>query len=169
MIRPMIRLHAMTDSDFAWLLGEAPVRVHGLTLCEGRIGPAEVTAMLRGVTAIVATTTDRPVAWMIAEDDEVVGMTSFTRLGPDGRYEVGYGVAPMHEGRGVMTRALAELLRIAPGQGHDGLTAGTSVDNPGSQRVLEKNGFVPAGTREDPEDGTLITWAIDLTNNGRPA
>jgi RimJ/RimL family protein N-acetyltransferase len=72
-------------------------------------------------------------------------------------------------GRGVMTRALAELLRIVPGQGHDGLTAATSVDNPGSQRVLEKNGFVRTGTREDPEDGTLITWAIDLTSNERPA
>jgi RimJ/RimL family protein N-acetyltransferase len=169
MICPMIRLHPMTDRDFAWLLGEAPTRADGLKLCEGGIGPAEVTAMLRGVTAIVATTTDRPVAWMIADGDEVVGMTSFTRLGSDGHYEVGYGVAPTQEGRGVMTRALAELLRIAPGQGHDGLTAGTSVDNPGSQRVLEKNGFVRTGTREDPEDGTLITWAIDLSSNERPA
>jgi RimJ/RimL family protein N-acetyltransferase len=165
----MIRLHPMTDRDFAWLLGEAPARADGLRLCEGGIGPAEVTAMLRGVTAIVATTTDRPVAWMIADGNEVVGMTSFTKLGSDGLYEVGYGVAPAQEGRGVMTRALAELLRIAPGQGHDGLTAGTSVDNPGSQRVLEKNGFVRTGTREDPEDGTLITWAIALSSNERPA
>jgi L-amino acid N-acyltransferase YncA len=165
----MIRLHAMTDSDFAWLLGEAPARADGLTLCEGGIGPADVTAMLRGVTEIVAPTTDRPVAWLIADGNQVVGLTSFTRLGSDGRYEVGYGVAPKHAGRGVMTRALAELLRILPGQGHDGLTAATSVDNPGSQRVLEKNGFVRTGTREDPEDGTLITWAIDLTSNERPA
>ena len=63
----------------------------------------------------------------------------------------------------------SSLMLIAPGQGHDGLTAGTSVDNPGSQRVLEKNGFVRTGTREDPEDGTLITWAIDLSSNERPA
>jgi RimJ/RimL family protein N-acetyltransferase len=44
------------------------------------------------------------------------------------------------------------------------LTAETSVDNPGSQRVLEKNGFAAIGTREDPEDGALINWAIDLPN-----
>jgi RimJ/RimL family protein N-acetyltransferase len=42
------------------------------------------------------------------------------------------------------------------------------VDNPGSQRVLEKNGFVPDGTRDDPEDGPLRLWAIDLTTDGRP-
>jgi len=164
----MIRLHAMTDSDFAWLLGEAP-RAGGLTLCEGGIAPAEVTAMLRGITADLATATDKSVAWLIAEDDLVVGMTSFTKLGADGLYEVGYGVAPSHEGRGVMTRAMAVLLPILAADGHAGLTAATSVDNPGSQRVLEKNGFLSTGTRDDPEDGPLISWAIDLTDNKRTA
>ena len=158
----MISLHAMTDRDFAWLLGEEP-RADGLTLCAGGIAPVEVTAMLRGVTAEVAATTDKPVAWLIADDGEVVGMTSFTKLGSDGLYEIGYGVAPAHEGCGVITRAIAALLPILAADGHAGLTAGTSVDNPGSQRVLEKNGFVRTGTRDDPEDALLITWAIDLT------
>jgi RimJ/RimL family protein N-acetyltransferase len=167
-IDEMISLHPMTDRDFAWLLGAEP-RADGLTFCDGGIAPDEVTAMLRGVAAEVAATTDTPVAWLIADDHEVVGMTSFTRLGVDGRYEVGYGVAPAHAGRGVMTRAMAALLPIAAADGHAGLTAGTSVDNPGSQRVLEKNGFVRTGTRDDPEDGALITWAIDLTDKKRAA
>ena len=85
---PMITLHPMTDRDFAWLLGEES-RADALTLCAGGIGPDEVTAMLRGVTAEVATTTDAPVAWLIAEDGAVVGMTSFTKLGSDGLYEIG--------------------------------------------------------------------------------
>ena len=161
-IKQMISLHPMTDRDFAWLMGEE-ARADRLTLCEGGIAPDAVTTMLRGVTAEVATTTDRPVAWLIADKDEVVGMTSFTKLGADGLYEIGYGVAPAHEGRGVMTRAIATLLPILAADGHAGLTAGTSVDNPGSQRVLEKNGFVRTGTRDDPEDGALIIWAIDLT------
>lgn len=157
----MITLHAMTDRDYAWLLGEE-LRTDGLVQCEGGIAPPEVSAMLRGVTAQVARTTDKPTAWLIAEDDLVVGMTSFTKRDENGRYEIGYGVAPAHEGRGVMTRALAALLPIVAADGHAGLTAGTSVDNPGSQRVLEKNGFVRTGTRDDPEDGALILWAIDL-------
>ncbi len=164
----MIILHAMTDTDFAWLLGETPARADGLTQCDGGIGPVEVTALMRDVTKGVAATTDRPVAWMIADGDQVVGMTSFTKQGDDGRYEIGYGVAPAHEGRGVMTRAITALLPILRADGHSGLTAETSVDNPGSQRVLDKNGFVRTGTRDDPEDGALITWAIDLTSNGRP-
>ena len=89
-------------------------------------------------------------------------MISFTRRDADGRYEIGYGVAPAHQGQGVMTRALAVLLPLLAAQGHDGLTVGTSVDNPASQRVLEKNGFARTGTRDDPEDGALITWAIAL-------
>ncbi|MDB5703985.1 MAG: GCN5-related N-acetyltransferase [Sphingomonas bacterium] len=164
----MISLHPMTDRDFAWLLG-AETRADGLTLCDGGIAPDEVTAMLRGIAAEVAATTAKPVAWLIADGNEVVGMTSFTKFGADGRYEIGYGIAPAHEGRGVMTRAMAALLPIVTADGHGGLTAGTSVDNPGSQRVLEKNGFVRTGTRDDPEDGALITWAIDLSDKKRAA
>ena len=161
MTQNSISLHPMIDRDFAWLLG-TETRADGLSLCEGGIAPDEVTAMLRGIAAEVAPTTDKPVAWLIADGSEVVGMTSLTRLGADGLYEIGYGVAPAHEGRGVMTQAMAALLPIVRADGHAGLTAGTSVDNPGSQRVLEKNGFVRTGTRDDPEDGALILWAIDL-------
>jgi RimJ/RimL family protein N-acetyltransferase len=157
----------MTDRDYAWLLNEAP-RTDGLRQCVGGAAPAEVSAMLRGITAGLAENDTRPLAWLIAEGDEVVGMTSFTKRGEDGRYEIGYGIAPAHEGRGVMTAAIAQLLPILHADGHRGLTAATSVDNPGSQRVLEKNGFVHQGTRDDPEDGPLNLWAIDLTTNGRP-
>ena len=158
----------MTDRDFAWLLGEES-RADGLTLCDGGIAPDEVTAMLRGVAGSVAATTDKPVAWLIADNAQVVGMASLTALGADGLYEIGYGVAPAHEGRGVMTAAIAALLPILRADGHRGLTAATSVDNPGSQRVLDRNGFIRVGTRDDPEDGALITWAIDLNDDKRIA
>jgi len=156
------RLHAMTDADFAWLLGEASGRDASLAIVDGGVAPAEVMAMLRGITAGLAVADERPVAWLVSEGGQVVAMISFTRREADGRYEIGYGVAPAHQGQGVMTRALAVLLPLLAAQGHHGLTVGTSVDNPASQRVLEKNGFVRTGTRDDPEDGALITWAIDL-------
>ena len=158
----MIRLHAMTDADFAWMLGETDAHSDGLVMPEGGLTPPEVLAMLRGVTAQVAAGEDRPVAWLASEANVVVAMVSFTRKSPNGRYELGYGTAPACAGRGVMTRTLAALLPLARAQGHHGLTAETSVDNPASQRVLEKNGFVRTGMRDDPEDGALITWAIEL-------
>lgn len=158
----MIRLHAMTDADFAWMLGEGGAHSDGLAMAEGGLAPPEVIALLRGVTARVAAGESRPVAWLASQDDVVVAMVSFTKKAANGRYELGYGTAPAFHGQSVMTRTLAALLPLARAQGHDGLTAETSVDNPASQRVLEKNGFVRVGRRDDPEDGALITWAIDL-------
>jgi RimJ/RimL family protein N-acetyltransferase len=158
----MTNLLHMTDADFAWLLREAPTHPAKLIIPEGNIAPHEVLAMLRGITAAVAAADERPVAWLVSESNTVVAMISFTKRRPDGRYELGYGVAPAHQGQGIMTRALASLLPLLATQGHHGLTVETGVDNPASQRVLEKNGFVKTGTRDDPEDGALITWAIDL-------
>ena len=158
----MIRLTTMTDSDFGWLLGEVPARSDGLVRPKPNIAPAEVLAMLRDITAAIASADDRPVAWLASESGTVVAMISFTKRAADGRYEIGYGVAPGYQGQGVMTRALASLLPLLAAQGHLGLTVETSVDNPASQRVLEKNGFARTGTRDDPEDGALIIWAIDL-------
>ncbi len=163
----LVELHPMTDRDYAWLMSEAP-RGDSRSRCDCGIVPAEVTAMLRGITAGLAATDDRPLAWLIADGDAVVGMTRFTKRETDDRYEIGYGVAPAHEGRGVMSAAMAVLLPMLRSDGHRGLTAATGVDNPGSQRVLEKNGFVPDGTRDDPEDGPLNLWAVDLTIDGRP-
>jgi RimJ/RimL family protein N-acetyltransferase len=157
----------MTDHDYGWLLAPTP-RADGLRLCPDGFAPIAVVAMLRDITARLAETDPRPLAWLIVEGDEVVGMASFTRRGADGRYEIGYGIAPHHRRRGIMARALAALLPMLQADGHRGLTAANGVDNRGSQRVLEKNGFVPVGTRVDPEDGPLNLWAIDLTSYGRP-
>jgi RimJ/RimL family protein N-acetyltransferase len=158
----MTCLHPMTDADYGWLLGERLDHPAQLRLPEAAISPPEVVSMLRGVTAGIASTEPRPVAWLASEDGALVAMISFTKRGADGRYELGYGVSPAHRGQGVMTRALAALLPLLAADGHHGLTVETSVDNPASQRVLERNGFARTGTRDDPEDGALITWAIDL-------
>jgi len=152
----------MTDVDFAWLLGESPTGSVVLDLPRSAIGTSEVLAMLREITRDLSLQDDRPLAWLASEAGTLVAMLSFTRRGEDGRYELGYGAAPDFQGRGVMTRAIATLLPLLSAQGHDGLTAETSIDNPASQRVLERNGFSRIGTRDDPEDGALICWAIDL-------
>ncbi|WP_375395538.1 GNAT family N-acetyltransferase [uncultured Sphingomonas sp.] len=157
----MTHLLTMTDADFAWLLGEHD-GPEGLTIAEGGIGADWVTEMVRDTAAEAAAFTSRDLAWMIAEGDEVVGMISATKPAGRHRFEVGYGVAASREGRGHTTAAVGHVLDIARAQGLAGLTAETAPDNPGSRRVLEKNGFVRAGMRFDPDDGAIHKWSHDL-------
>jgi len=59
---------------------------------------------------------------------------------------LGYWVDHARNGRGLATRAVAEVLEIAYGElGLHRLEAGTRVDNTASQRVLERNGFTCVG------------------------
>jgi ribosomal-protein-alanine N-acetyltransferase len=59
---------------------------------------------------------------------------------------VGYWVAQDRQGRGLATRAVAEIVRVAYDElGLHRVEAGTLVDNVASQRVLEKNGFTRIG------------------------
>ena len=59
---------------------------------------------------------------------------------------LGYWVDRAHNGRGLATRAVAEMLEFAFGELElHRLEAGTRVDNVASQRVLEHNGFTCVG------------------------
>jgi [ribosomal protein S5]-alanine N-acetyltransferase len=59
---------------------------------------------------------------------------------------VGYWVSQSHNGRGLASAALAELIEFAFGElGLHRLQADTLLNNTGSQRVLERNGFKPFG------------------------
>lgn len=62
--------------------------------------------------------------------------------GPLQLANVGYWVAQERNGRGLATRAVADVVEFAFGEaGLHRLEAGTLPDNVASQRVLEKNGF----------------------------
>ena len=66
--------------------------------------------------------------------------------GPFCNANVGYWVDQARNGRGLATRAVAEVVDLAFGElGLHRLEAGTLVDNVASQRVLEKNGFERIG------------------------
>ncbi len=151
-----------THDDFAALLrGEAP----GLyRLCDSPLAPPEVLAML-GELADRIRPIFSPSAWIIVEDGEIAGLISPTQPldAADRSLRIGYGVAPTRQGRGVATRAVADLAAWA--QADDrilALTAETSVDNPASQTVLARNGFQAVGERVDSEDGPLILWRLAL-------
>ena len=148
----MVELKAMQDSDFAWLLGEAPAAANPPAICDG------------GVAAKNRDALGGDVAWLVVADGEAVGMISFTRPHDGKRPEIGYGIADSRQGRGHATGAVTALLPILRARGFDGLTAETGVDNRASQVVLERNGFTRTGERTDPEDGDLYLWTIGLND-----
>jgi len=100
-----------------------------------------------------------PSAWMIVEDGEIVGLCSIVRVPQDGNIHIGYGVAPSRQGLGSTTRAIGQLLEWARNDPRVALiSAETGLENIGSQRVLQRNGFIRTGERIDAEDGPLICW-----------
>jgi [ribosomal protein S5]-alanine N-acetyltransferase len=86
--------------------------------------------------------------WAIEAEGQMVGMIALADVIRDPLQlgNVGYFVAREYNGRGLATRAVAEVVRFAFEEaGLHRLEAGTLPDNHASQRVLEKNGFVRFG------------------------
>ena len=96
---------------------------------------------------------------LVAEDGSVLGRFNLYGL-EDGTAVLGYRVAQQAAGRGVATASVRELCQIAAARhGLRTLRAATSHDNPASQKVLAKAGFVPVGPAS-PADlgGKSGTW-----------
>lgn len=146
-----------TDAaDYAALLdGRAP---RGLTLADSPIAPPEILQMLAGLAERVRATF-APASWLIVDDGEVVGLCSITRPPEGGSIDIGYGIAPGRQRRGIATRAVGAIVAWARATPHlTAITAETALDNLASQRVLERNGFERVNERFDAEDGQLICW-----------
>jgi RimJ/RimL family protein N-acetyltransferase len=93
----------------------------------------------------------------------IVGSGCFKGVPVLERVEIGYGVAEAQEGKGYASAGVARMVEEAFAHGGaDAVIAETSVHNPASQRVLETNGFIRTGLREDPDDGLLVQWRCDL-------
>jgi [ribosomal protein S5]-alanine N-acetyltransferase len=84
----------------------------------------------------------------ILDGERIAGTVALSNVvrGPLQSANLGYWVAERANGRGLATKAVGELIPIAFGElGLHRLEAGTLVDNVGSRRVLEKNGFEEIG------------------------
>ncbi len=76
----------------------------------------------------------------------IVGMVGFRREGDLAGF--GYWVGAAFRGRGYASEALCAALGHARSLGARRAVAETFLDNAASQRVLEKAGFAPGGTRD---------------------
>jgi len=91
---------------------------------------------------------------LVAEGGEVVGRVNLIDVAA-GSAELGYRIAQKAAGQGLATAAVREVRELAATQyGLSRLRAKATTDNPASQTVLERNGFVVVG---------------ELTLNDKPA
>ncbi|MEX0876283.1 MAG: GNAT family N-acetyltransferase [Phycisphaerales bacterium] len=86
------------------------------------------------------------VARIILLDGVVVGKVSSFIV--EDEVHVGYLIARDHWGRGIMSEALCQFVRLVE---HRPLMAHVASSNTGSRRVLEKCGFILIDERESPE------------------
>jgi RimJ/RimL family protein N-acetyltransferase len=149
-----------SEDDFADLItGNVP---RSLAIPDSEIAPVPVLVMLSELAQLVRGTFT-PAAWMIVEQGEVVGLCSITKPVEQGRIDIGYGIAPTRQGRGIATKAIAAVIEWAQNDDRVQIVmAETAINNLASQRVLAHNGFIRIGERYDEEDGDLYCWQIDF-------
>lgn len=81
----------------------------------------------------------------------------------DGKRRVGYWLGKAYWGKGIASRALAELLKEEPMRP---LYAHVAKSNRASYRVLEKNGFVIDGETTVELNGAIVEdWVMVLGGN----
>ncbi len=104
------------------------------------------------------------VTWAIELDNELIGVISITPT--DGaRGNVGYWLAPQLWGAGYTPEALEAVVGFARSMGLVGLDAHVHQDNPGSARVLIKEGFDYCGdidTHSVARNGNVRSWKYRL-------
>ena len=98
-------------------------------------------------------------AWQLRllETGEAVGDLCFKGVTPEGMVEIGYGMYPAFQGRGLMTEAVKAMVSWALEQPRvRQIQAETDPGNRASQKVLQKAGFHPTG--EMGEEGPRFRW-----------
>lgn len=109
--------------------------------------------------------------WVLQLNDgsgKIIGSLSFKGLNDNGMVEIGYGINPEYEGKGLMTEAVSAAVRWASKQpGVLSIEAETEPDNIASQRVLEKAGFIPSGVIG--AEGPRYIWKNGKRQSAHPA
>jgi ribosomal-protein-alanine N-acetyltransferase len=88
------------------------------------------------------------VPYVILDDGQIVGRVTLSNIvyGPFQSCNLGYWVGAAHNGRGLATAAVRDIMEAAFSElGLHRIEAGTLLDNVASQRVLERNGFLRFG------------------------
>lgn len=79
-----------------------------------------------------------------------------------GAIEIGYLTFPAHEGRGVASTIAGAMVGIARDARLRAVIAHTLPNENPSTSVLRRNGFQRDGEAQDPDEGTVWRWRLDL-------
>jgi RimJ/RimL family protein N-acetyltransferase len=123
--------------------------------------PEVVKPVLATFTTMYQTVAFCPpwIGYLVSEGETPVGTCAFKRPPAEGRVEVAYFTYPEHEGKGVATRMVEELIRIAAAEDPRLIVAAQTLPEHGaSTRILQKHGFVFWGSLHHPEDGLVWEW-----------
>lgn len=106
------------------------------------------------------------VYWGIARKDnnDLIGTIGFTHWFTQyNRAELSYDLAKEYWNQGIMTRAVKKALNFGfEEMGLNRVQCFTIVDNPGSERVLLKNGFLKEGTLRQDRFSKGKYWDINV-------
>lgn len=162
---PALRLQRVAPADLQALArGDVPQPLQGRHAAEA-LPPAFVAARALGLQAeATARGDERGLAgalYYIVADEQVVGSCGFKDAAEHGWVEIGYGLAPAHQRRGLGTRAVAALCELALQDRQIGcVRACIEPDNAGSIALARRLGFTP-GEPVIEEDGTcVIVWTL---------
>lgn len=99
------------------------------------------------------------VAYLVMDDEKVLGTCSFTEKPNNGIVEIAYWTFKQFEGQGVASFACKALLDIADKSDHSvQVTAKTAPEHNASTKILEKNGFIFSEVVQDDDIGDAWLW-----------
>jgi RimJ/RimL family protein N-acetyltransferase len=81
------------------------------------------------------------VALVALDDDRIIGVGRYDRIGDTAKAEVAFVVADTYQGRGVATALLGELVKIAAEHGIDTFVADTLFQNTKMRKVFSDAGY----------------------------
>ncbi|MES2101928.1 MAG: GNAT family N-acetyltransferase [Pseudomonadota bacterium] len=163
-----LTLMPLTERDLHELI-DAPAafaRRHALTIAEGACAPAFIYG--RALTNMQAAPEWAGVLstrLYVLDGERVVVGSGGVKAPPldDGEVEIGYGMAPAWQGRGLATQAARRLTDEALAHGASRVSAFTTPENAASWRLLQRIGFRRDGETVDPDDGLVWRWVHDRT------
>lgn len=97
---------------------------------------------------------------VVTEEQHIVGSCGFKHAPRNGMVEIAYGISPECRRKGAASSAVQALLQLAFDGGVSQVLAQVNPDNLASTRVVQKLGFIEAGSYVDDEQENLVRWCF---------
>ncbi len=101
---------------------------------------------------------------VLKSEERIIGSCGYKGLPNEAsQVEIGYEIAPPYRGQGLATEcALGLVNRVRQMDVISGVLAHTLGEENASVAILRKVGFMHTGELNDPDDGLIWSWLMDL-------